>query len=166
MSSFIDRRILPYVFKITPSPLRFKELLVANRVYEEGMNLENTIHGFKMRLGRTYFVFFLLWLGFLLPVSALLHSLLIDMDTHVLIILTALLTGAYFITFSIFRENLIDRVALGIIKKAWERHLSLFDFALYSEDVASFYGEAVEEEVAIGDLQRYIFDKLASKQSG
>lgn len=162
MNAFIDRYILPYVFKVTPSPLRFKELLVANRVYQEGMNLENSIHGFKMRLGRTYFVFFITWLLMLIPISALLHSFLAEMDTHVLIILTALLTGAFFITFSMFREFLIDRMALKIIKKAWKRHLALFDFSEYAKEVASFYGEAVEKEIAIGDLQRFIFDRLSS----
>ena len=162
MNAFLDRYILPYVFKVTPTPLRFKELLVANRVYQEGMNLENSIHGFKMRLGRTYFVFFITWLLMLIPISALLHSFLAEMDTHVLILLTALLTGAFFITFSMFREFLIDRVALKIIQKSWKRHLALFDFAQYAKEVASFYGEAVEEEITIGDLQRFIFDKLST----
>lgn len=162
MNGLIDRYIIPYVFKVTPTPLRFKELLVANRVYQEGMNLENSIHGFKMRLGRTYFVFFMSWLLMLIPVSALLHSFLAAMDTHVLIILTALLTGAFFITFSMFREFLIDKVALQIIQKAWERHLALFDFEQYTKDVATYYGEAVEEEITIGDLQRFIFDKLSA----
>lgn len=162
MNVLLDRYILPYVFKVTPTPLRFKELLVANRVYQEGMNLENTVHGFKMRLGRTYFVFFITWLLMLIPISALLHSFLAEMDTHVLILLTALLTGAFFITFSMFREFLIDRVALKIIQKSWKRHLSLFDFEHYAKEVASFYGQAVEEEIAIGDLQRFIFDKLSA----
>lgn len=162
MNTLLDRYVLPYVFKVTPTPLRFKELLVANRVYQEGMNLENSIHGFKMRLGRTYFVFFVTWLLMLIPVSALLHSFLAEMDTHVLILLTALLTGAFFITFSMFREFLIDRVALKIIKKSWKRHLSLFDFDDHAKEVASFYGEAVEKEIGIGDLQRFIFDKLSA----
>lgn len=164
MNRLLDLYILPFVFKVTPTPLRFKELLVANRVYEEGMNLENNIHGFKMRLGRTYFIFFILWLLLLIPISALLHSLLAKMDTHVLIILTALLTGAFFITFSMFREFLIDRIALKIIQKSWERHLAMFDFSEYSKSVATIYGEAVEEEVAIGDLQRFIFDKLSTSK--
>ena len=162
MNRLVDRYILPYVFKVTPTPLRFKELLVANRVFQEGMNFENSIHGFKMRLGRTYFVFFLSWLLMLIPVSALLHSFLAEMNTHVLIILTALLTGAFFITFSMFREYLIDKMALKIIEKAWERHLALFEFSQYAKKVATFYGEAVEDEIAIGDLQRFIFDKLAT----
>ena len=161
MSGLIERYILPYVFKVTPTPLRFKELLVANRVYQEGMNLENSIHGFKMRLGRTYFIFFLLWFLILLPVSAILHSALAEINTHILIIMTALLTGAFFISFSMFREYLIDRISLQIITKAWERHLGLFDFDEYSKDVATFYGQAVEEEIGIGDLQRFIFDKLS-----
>ncbi len=162
MHRFIDKFILPFIFNVTTGTLRFKELLVANRVYVEGMNLENTIHGFKMRLGRTYFVFFFLWLIFLVIVTAIFHSILAKINTHILIIMTALLTGAFFISFSMFREYLIDRIALKIITKAWERHLGLFDFNEYSKDVASYYGQAVEEEIAIGDLQRFIFDKLSS----
>jgi hypothetical protein len=147
---------------MTTTTLRFKELLVANRAYVEGMNLENSIHGFKMRLGRTYFIFFLLWFLILLPVSAILHSALAEINTHILIIMTALLTGAFFISFSMFREYLIERIVLKIIKKAWERHLGLFEFKEYSKDVANYYGQAVEEEIGIGDLQRFIFDKLSS----
>jgi hypothetical protein len=162
VSSFFDRRILSYVFKISPTPLRFKELLAANRVFEEGMNIENSISGFKLRLGRTYILFFVIWLLALIPVSIVLHGLLAKMDAHLLIILTALLTGSYFISFSVFREYLIEKMASKIIRKSWDRHLPLFSFDDNAKDVAVYYGEAIEEEIAIGDLQRFIFDKLAS----
>jgi len=162
LHELFNKYILPFVFKVSPASLRFKELLQANRVFQEGMNVENSINGFKMRLGKTYILFFILWFLVLVPVSAVLHTGLAEMDGHLLIILTALLTGSYFITFSVFREFLIEKMALKVIKKAWGRHLPLFPFDEYAENVALYYGEAIEEEIAIGDLQRFIFDKLAS----
>lgn len=162
MSTFINKYILPSVFKVSSTSLRFKELLLANRVFVEGMNIENAINGFKIRLGRTNVLFFILWLLILTPVSIVFHTLLADMNGHLLIILTALLTGSYFITFSLFREYLIEKMAEQIIRKSWEIHLPLFSFDEYSLKVALFYGEAIEEEVSIGDLKRFIFDKLAA----
>ncbi len=161
MFSFIDRKIIPYVFKISPNPLRFKELLSANKVYHDGMNIENNMHGFKLRLGRTYLVFFLLWFMILMPVTVALHSVLAKIDCHAMILMTVLLTGAFFISFSMFKEFLIDRVALMMIKKSWGRHFRLFDFEEQAKSVADYYGEAVEKEIPIGELQRFIFDKLS-----
>lgn len=159
----INTFIVHFVFKLTATPMRFKELLNANKIYHDGMNLENNIHGFKLRLGRAYLVFFGLFLLINIPVIGVLHGALTSFDSHVLIILTALVTGGFFILFSMFKEHLVEQAALIIIEKAWNKHLSLFPFAKYGKEVAFLYGQAVEEEIAIGNLQHYIFDKLSQK---
>ena len=159
--SFINNRIVPYVFKVSQVPMRFKELLKANKVYHDGMNIENNIHGFRMRLGRAYLVFLSLWLVALVVVTIVFHGLLAKVNCHALIIMTAVITGGFFITFSMFKESLIDRMAQQFIRKSWNRHLGLFDYDEKSKDVAHFYGEALEKEIPIGDLQRFIFDKLS-----
>lgn len=160
MYSF-TRRIVEFVFRFSSEPMRFKELLNANKVYNDGMNLENNIHGFKMRLGRAYLVFMALFIVMNIPILGALHGVLLDFDTHIIIILTALITGSFFISFSMFKEFLIDRAALTIIKKAWQKHLSLFPFEEHSKEVAFFYGQAIEDEIAIGGLQQYIFNQIA-----
>ena len=160
---FINTVIVPFVFKLTAAPMRFKELLNANKFYHDGMNLENNIHGFKLRLGRAYLVFFAFFLLINIPVVGVLHEIIKDFDSHVLIILTALITGSFFILFSMFKEFLVEKVALIIIQKGWSKHLSLFPFDEYGKDVAFLYGQAVEEEIAIGNLQHYIFDHLSQK---
>ena len=157
----LSRFIVEFVFRFSTQPMRFKELLNANKVYNDGMNLENNIHGFKLRLGRSYLVFFVLFIMINIPILGALHGVILDFDTHVIIILTALITGSFFISFSMFKEFLIDRAALVIITKAWDKHLSLFPFEKFSRDIASFYGQAIEDEIAIGNLQQYIFDKIA-----
>ena len=157
----IDNVIIPYVFNISEIPMRFKELLNANKVFHEGMNLENNVHGFRLRLGRTYLVFFMMWSVVFVALSWILHFILVKIDFHVLIILTAIVTGLFFVGFSMFREFLIERAVKKLIEKAWKRHFALFDFKEQSKNVAQFYGEALEQEIPIGDLQRFIFDKLA-----
>ena len=144
--------------------MRFKEFLAANKVYHDGMNIENNIHGFRLRLGRTYLVFISLWMVLLVLITAIFHSILAKIDCHALIIMTALITGGFFITFTMFKEYLIDRMAQQVIRKAWGRHLGLFDYDQKAKEVAHFYGEAVEKEIPIGDLQRFIFDKLSQDQ--
>ncbi|KIM10306.1 MAG: hypothetical protein KU37_10945 [Sulfuricurvum sp. PC08-66] len=162
--TWIEKNIIPFCFKLNPAPMRFKELLNANKVYNDGMDYEHTIQGFKLRLGRTYLLFILLFILVNIPVLGVLHSILVHVNTHVLILLTAFITGAFFISFTLFKEYLIDKAARIIIKKAWQKHLSLFSFQEDSALVAQYYAQAIEDEIPIGDLQRYIFDKLSAKE--
>ncbi len=163
--SIVNDYIIPYVFKTNEMPMRFKELLSTNLIFQNGMNVEHSLHGFRMRLGRTYLVFFILWFLILAPVSILLHAILAKIDCHALILSTVLLTGAFFISFSLFKEFLIERKVELMIKRAWKRHLALFDYETQAKDLAEFYAQAIEEEIPIGSLQQFIFDKLSKKAS-
>ena len=59
-----------------------------------------------------------------------------------------------------FKEYLIDKVALKIIKKGWENHFPHFDYDLHAKEVAKIYSEALEKEVPNKNLQLYILDRL------
>lgn len=163
--SFVNTFIIPYVFKVNPMPLRFKELLATNMIFQNGMNVEQSLQGIRLRLGRTYLVFFVLWLLFLTPLSLLLHHILAKIDCHALILSSMILTGAFFITFSLFKEFLIERKVELMIRRAWKRHLALFDYHTQARDLADYYAQAIEEEISIGNLQQFIFDKLSAKSS-
>lgn len=159
-SHFMDEKIIPYVFTLSDSPMLFRDLLHTNKMYQDGLKLEGKIPGFRMSIGRSYIVFIALWHLILLPASAIFHSALAKIDCHLLIIMAILFTGMFFASYAIFKEYLIDTVALKIIKKGWVNHFPHFDYDLHAKEVASIYSEALEKEIPHKNMQLYILDRL------
>lgn len=157
---FMDEKIIPYTFTLSDDPMLFRELLQTNKMYQDGLKLEGKIPGFRMSTGRSYVVFIALWHLILLPASALFHSELAKIDCHLLIIMAILFTGMFFASYAIFKEYLIDNVALKIIQKGWENHFPHFDYDLHAKEVAKIYSEALEKEIPHKNLQLYILDRL------
>lgn len=157
---FTDEKIIPYVFTLSDGPMLFRDLLKTNKMYQDGLKLEGKIPGFRMSTGRSYIVFIALWHLVFLPASVILHSKLAKIDCHLLIITAILFTGMFFATYAIFKEYLIDTVALKIIRKAWANHFPHFDYDLHAKEVAQIYSEALEKEVPHKNMQLYILDKL------
>lgn len=157
---FTDNVIIPYVFSLSDGPMLFRDLLKTNKMYQEGLKLEGKIPGFRLSIGRSYIVFIALWHLILLPASAIFHTALAKIDCHLLILMAVLFTGMFFATYAIFKEFLIDTVALRIIKSGWENHFPHFDYDLHAKEVAKIYSEALEKEVPHKNLQLYILDRL------
>lgn len=157
---FTDEKIIPYIFTLSDGPMLFRDLLKTNKMYQDGLKLEGKIPGFRMSVGRSYVVFIAIWHLIILPISAILHSKLAKIDCHLLIIMAVLFTGMFFATYAIFKEYLIDTVALKIIKSAWENHFPHFDYDLHAKEVAQIYSEALEKEVPHKNMQLYILDRL------
>ncbi|DAB39392.1 MAG: hypothetical protein A2552_08575 [Sulfuricurvum sp. RIFOXYD2_FULL_44_160] len=153
-------KIIPYTFALSDGPMLFRDLLKTNKMYQEGLKLEGKIPGFRLSIGRSYLVFIALWHLILLPASALLHTVLAKIDCHLLILMAILFTGMFFATYAIFKEYLIDTVALKIIKTAWENHFPHFDYDLHAKEVAKIYSEALEKEIPHKNMQLYILDRL------
>jgi hypothetical protein len=162
--SFTDKKIIPYVFSLSDGPMLFRDLLKTNKMYQEGLKLEGKIPGFRLSIGRSYLVFIALWHLILLPASALLHTVLAKIDCHLLILMAILFTGMFFATYAIFKEYLIDTVALRIIKTAWENHFPHFDYNMHAKEVAKIYSEALEKEIPHKNMQLYILDKLVENK--
>nr|MDA3947008.1 hypothetical protein [Helicobacteraceae bacterium] len=59
--NFVDNVVVPYVFSKNDEPLLFRELLKANKMYDDGLNLEGKIPGTRIRIGRNILVFILTW---------------------------------------------------------------------------------------------------------
>ena len=162
--NFTDETIIPYVFTLGDGPMLFRDLLKTNKMYQEGLTLEGKIPGFRMSTGRSYLVFIALWHLILLPSSAIFHTVLAKIDCHLLILMAILFTGMFFATYAIFKEYLIDTVALRIIRNGWENHFPHFDYDLHAKEVAKIYSEALEKEVPHKNMQLYILDKLVENK--
>jgi hypothetical protein len=157
---FTDEKIIPYTFALSDDPILFRDLLKTNKMYQEGLKLEGKIPGFRLSIGRSYLVFIALWHLILLPASALFHTVLAKIDCHLLILMAILFTGMFFATYAIFKEYLIDTVALRIIKNGWENHFPHFDYDLHAKELGKIYSEALEKEIPHKNLQLYILDRL------
>ena len=158
--NFVDTIVVPYVFNQSDEPLLFRELLKANKMYDDGLNLEGKIPGTRIRIGRNIYVFLALWNIILLPFSLLFHQLLAKIDCHLLIILSVVATGLFFATYSIFKSWMIDRVALKTIKGAWQNHYPHFAYEKHHKQVARLYGKALDKELPNKEIQLYILDHM------
>lgn len=162
---FKDEKIIPYVFTLSDGPMLFRDLLKTNKMYQEGLKLEGKIPGFRLSVGRSYVVFIALWHVIILPASVIFHAGLEKINCHLLIIMAVMFTGMFFATYAMFKEYLIDSVALKIIKSAWENHFPHFDYDLHAKEVAKIYSEALEKEIPYKNMQLYILDKLITAKA-
>jgi len=158
--NFVDKKIIPYVFECSKHPMRFLELLKANKAYIDGLDPSFTIPGFKLSTIRLYIVYFVLWNIIIIPASLIFHNFLAKLDCHLSIILAIIFTLLFFGTFQIFKEWLIDRVSQRIIKRAWQNHLPHFNYEKYRFKVAQIFSEALDKDIPKYEIERYILDRL------
>ena len=164
IKKLILSRVLPFTFKISEQPMLFKELLHANKIYNDGMNLEYNMKGFRVRLGRIYLVFFAIWLFLITPPSLVFHTLLAKIDCHALILSSIVFTVLFFSTFALFKAWLIERISKQNIIEAWKNHFPHFDYNKNSQKVSKIYSQALESGIANKDLQHYIITKMVSEE--
>lgn len=160
IKNFTHNKILPFVFKISEQPMLFKELMYANKIYNDGMNLEYNMKGFRTRLGRMYFVYFTLILFLATPLSVIFHTQLAKIDCHALIISSIVFTILLFSGFALFKSWLIEQVSKKLIQSAWKNHFPHFDYFKNSQKVSNIYAQAIENGIQNKDLQRYIITKM------
>jgi len=160
LKSLLQAKIIPFVFKISEQPMLFKELMHANKIYNDGMNLEYNMKGFHTRLGRIYFVYFALVLLIATPLSFIFHTQLAKIDCHALIISSIVFTILLFSSFTLFKSWLIEQVSKQIIQKAWKNHFPHFDYQKNTLKVSNIYAEALEIGIKNKDLQRHIITKM------
>lgn len=164
IKSLLLSRVLPFTFKISEQPMLFKELLHANKIYNDGMNLEYNMKGFRVRLGRIYLVFFAIWLFLITPPSLVFHTLLAKIDCHALILSSIVFTVLFFSTFALFKAWLIERISKQNIIEAWKNHFPHFDYNKNTQKVSKIYSQALESGIANKDLQHYIITKMVSEE--
>lgn len=161
IKQIIDNKIIPYTFKTSKQPMLFGDLMEANKLYQNGMNLEGNISGMKFRTGKAYIVFLALWHIIIIPGGLLFHTQLINLDCHLSIIFAIIFTAMLFSSFTIYKELLIEYTSEKIIKEAWENHLPLFNYEKNAYKAATIYSDAVEKGITKKEMFRHITSGLS-----
>ena len=71
----LKENIISYIYNISKQPVKLNQLLYANLLFNEGMKLDGTKLGFRLRLGRAYIVFLILAHFIIVPISLITHNL-------------------------------------------------------------------------------------------
>ncbi|MEA3512760.1 MAG: hypothetical protein U9R37_04070, partial [Campylobacterota bacterium] len=139
-----------------------QQLLEANMLFNEGMKLDGTKLGFRLKTGKAYVVFLALAHIVIIPIAFILHESFAVLDCHASIVLAIFFTALLFGIFSFFKEWTRDCVTKQRIKQMWSLHFPHFPYDEYSKDVSKIYEKSLENEIKTSDLERYILDNLSS----
>ena len=163
IKNFIDNKILPFVFELSSEPMRYMELLKANQIYNDGLDLEGKIPGMRLKIGKNLLVFAIMWNILVVVVSLILHKVLAKIDCHLLIILSVLFTAVFFAAYSIYKSYILRTMAYNLITKAWKNHYPHFHYEAHAKEVSRLYKNAIEQEIPHKEIQLYILDHLIEK---
>jgi hypothetical protein len=158
----LKEKIISYIYNISKQPVKLSILLEANQLFNEGMKLDGTILGFRLRLGRAYLVFLFIAHIIIVPIALILHNLFSALDCHASIILAIFFTALLFGIFSFFKEWTRDAIAKQQIKKGWLLHFPYFSYDDYNKEINSIFEEAQKEDIQKKDLEIFILDRLSS----
>ena len=161
--TLIDK-ILDYIYILSKQPLLLRDLLDANRQYNEGMHVDPAKLGFRLKLTRAYVVYIIIVLAILIPISAITHKPLAGIDSHISIVGAMVITAAIFIGFNFFRAKMRDIITLRQIKKSWRLRFPYFSYEQYNHKVEEIYQRAIKEEISKRDLEKYILDNLVIEE--
>jgi len=161
IKKFIDEKLLPFLFMQPTHPMRFNELMKANKLLVDNMLIEGSIPGVKLRLGRVYLFMIFVWNIILIPLAMIFHEILAKIDCHIAIMMAVFFTLLFFGILSIFKQWAMERMAEKMIKKAWSIHFPYCEYETFYEKVAKFYGDALEKGVTGANIEMYIMNALS-----
>ncbi|NQY22228.1 MAG: hypothetical protein HRT40_13170 [Campylobacteraceae bacterium] len=153
-------KILNYCFTKSKQPVLFKDLLVANSRFNEGLDVDNIKLGYRLKISRTYLVYLFYIMAIGTPVAYLTHKSLATLDTHASIVVSAIFTATVFVFFNFFKVWLQEKMAEKVILEAWILHFPYFEYNEYKNKVEEIFQKAMKEEIVKKDLQRYVLDSL------
>jgi glucan phosphoethanolaminetransferase (alkaline phosphatase superfamily) len=110
-----------------------------------------------------YQVYILLVLIVVIPISAISHKVLANVDSHISILGAMIITAVIFIGFNFFQSKLYDEIAKSQIKKSWRLRFPYFSYDEYRYKVEEIYQKALKEEISKKDLEKYILDNLVEE---
>lgn len=160
--SFKDK-ILDYIYTLSKQPILLRDLLEANRQYNEGMHVDPAKLGFRLKLGRAYLVYILIVLAIIIPISAILHKPLANIDPHISILGAMIITAIIFIGFNFFRAKMRDEITHKQIKKSWILRFPYFPYEEYNKKIEEIYFRAIKEEISKKELEKYILDNIVEE---
>jgi|GEM_PF-1115642 len=159
----LKQKILDYVFITSKQPVLLRDLLDANRQHNEGMHVDPSKLGFRLRLARAYQVYIAMVLIVIIPLSAFAHKALANVDSHISILGAMIITAIIFIGFNFFQSKLYDEITKSQIKKSWKLRFPYFLYDDYRYKVEDIYQKAQKEDISKKDLERYILDNLVEE---
>ena len=148
---------------MSKQPVLLKDLLVANRQFNEKLQVDNVKLGYRLKIGRAYIVYILLVSILAIPIAILTHKAFADADMHISLVVSVFFTAFIFICFNFFRIYLKEQMAQKVIRAAWKNHFPYFAYNEYRYKVESFFESAMREEVSRKELEKYILDKLVEE---
>ena len=157
-------RIVDFAFTLPRYPMRFGELMEANRIYHDHLDVRQ-IPGIRYCRIKLYLVYFIIWNLIIIPLTLLFHSFLAKLDCHAAIVLATIFTLLFFGTYKIFEERLKERVALRLIREAWKNYLPHFPYEKYGERVAQLYKEALERDIPRRKIEQFIISSIVEEES-
>ncbi|VAY87795.1 membrane protein [hydrothermal vent metagenome] len=155
-------KIILYIYSISKQPVKFTVLLEANQLFNEGMKIDGSILGFRIKLGRAYIVFLLLTHIIIVPVAFAFHNLFTLLDCHASIILTMFFTALLFGVFSFFKKWARDAITQQRIKAAWAIQFPFFPYETYHKEINNIFEQALAEGISKKNLETFILDKLSN----
>ena len=102
----------------------------------------------------------LIVLAILVPISAILHKPLANIDPHISILGAMIITASIFIGFNFFRAKMRDAVTIELIQRSWKLHFPFFPYEEYSSKMEKIFEKALKEEISKRDLEKYILNNL------
>ena len=158
----LKEKIILYIYNISKQPIKLNVLLQANQLFNDGMKLDGTKLGFRLRLGRAYLVFIILAHIIIAPIALLTHELFSLLDCHASIIIAVFFTAWLFGIFNFFKEWTRDGITKKRIRDMWLLHFPHFPYDEYNLEVSGIFEQAMEEEIKQSELERFILDKLSA----
>ncbi len=160
----LKNKILDYIYILSKQPILLRDLLEANRQYNEGMHVDPAKLGFRLKLRNAYLVYIAIVLAILIPITAITHKALAGIDSHVSILGAMVITASIFIGFNFFRAKMRDEISLRQIKKSWQLRFPYFSYAEYNKKVEEIYLQSLKEEISKKELEKYILDNLVIEE--
>ncbi|MDR3346625.1 MAG: hypothetical protein LBS73_05575 [Campylobacteraceae bacterium] len=158
----IRDKMINYIFTISRQPVRYKDLLAANALHNEGMYVDPAKLNFRMNISKAYSVYALICACILIPVILIIHFLP-ETNRHIPIFGVIFATSCVFISFNYFTAWLRDSITLKLIKRAWVLHFPYFPYEKYSAQVEELYNEIRKKELPRKDWEQYVLDGLLKK---
>lgn len=158
----LKENIINYIYNISKQPVKLNELLEANLLFNEGMKLDGTKLGFRLRSARAYLLFLVLIHIIIVPGSIIIHKLFAALDCHASIIVAVVFTAFLFGLFNYFKEWTNDEVSKMRLKQMWMIHFPHFPYNEFNQEVSSIFEKAKDEDIKHVDLERYILDNLSA----
>lgn len=158
----LKENIINYIYNISKQPVKLNVLLQANILFNEGMKLDGTKLGFRLRSARAYLLFLVLIHLIIIPTSYIIHELFAALDCHASIIIAVIFTAFLFGIFNYFKEWTNDAVSKMRIKQMWSLHFPHFPYDEFHLEVSNIFEKAKNEDIKHVDLERYILDHLSA----